>query len=69
VLHNMKFLSMIHNIIPKKIPNPLGRWGLEYCKIKINNKVDLSNEDHCGTCGKYALEKLNATNKNLSKII
>ena len=54
----MKFLSMIKNLIPKNKPNPLGRWGLDYCNIKINNKVDLSNEDHCGPCGKYALEKL-----------
>jgi hypothetical protein len=40
------------------MPKPLGRWGLDYCKIKLNQKVDLSNEDHCGPCGKYALEKL-----------
>jgi hypothetical protein len=54
----MKFLYRIKNFIPKQIPKPLGRWGLDYCKIKLNNKVDLSNEDHCGPCGKYALEKL-----------
>ena len=61
----MKFLSVIKNLIPKKIPKPLGRWGLEYCNIKINQKVDLSNEDHCGPCGKYALEKLHV--KKLKK--
>ena len=54
----MKFLYRIKNFIPKQMPKPLGRWGLEYCNIKLNNKVDLSNEDHCGPCGKYALEKL-----------
>jgi hypothetical protein len=59
VYNYMKFFSMIKNIIPKKISKPLGRWNLEYCNIKINNKVDLSNEDHCGTCANYALEKLN----------
>ena len=54
----MNFISMIKSFIPKKIPKPLDRWSLDYCNIKIKNKVDLSNEDHCGPCGKYALEKL-----------
>lgn len=64
----MKFLSIIKNIIPKKIIKPLGRWNLEYCNIKINNKVDLSNEDHCGPCGKYALEKLYPKNDVFKKL-
>jgi hypothetical protein len=54
----MKFLYRIKNFIPKQMPKPLGRWGLDYCNLKLNQKVDLSNEDHCGPCGKYALEKL-----------
>ena len=54
----MKFLSIIKNIMPKKLQKPVGRWGLEYCNIKLNTKIDLSNEDHCGPCGKYALDKL-----------
>jgi hypothetical protein len=24
----------------------------------MNHKIDLSNEDHCGPCGQYALEKI-----------
>jgi len=32
-------------------PPPLGRWNLETCNKKINNKIDLANEDHCGPCG------------------
>ena len=35
----------------------LGRWNIESCNTKINNKIDLSNEDHCGPCGQYILEK------------
>jgi hypothetical protein len=23
----------------------------------MSNKIDLSNEDHCGPCGEYALDK------------
>lgn len=36
---------------------PLGRWKIETCHKQTNSKVDLSNEDHCGPCGQYALEK------------
>ena len=35
----------------------LGRWNMESCNTKLNNKIDLSNEDHCGPCGQYILDK------------
>ena len=35
----------------------LGRWNIDYCNQKINSKIDLSNEDHCGPCGQYILNK------------
>jgi len=38
----------------KELPKPNGRWKIDYCNTKINNKIDLSNEDHCGPCGQYA---------------
>jgi hypothetical protein len=31
----------------------LGRWNVEKCTKKIDRKIDLSNEDHCGPCGIY----------------
>ena len=34
----------------------LGRWGLSEHK-NTHLVVDYSNEDHCGTCSQYALEK------------
>lgn len=34
----------------------LGRWNIEYCSKKLNDKIDLSNEDHCGPCGNYAMK-------------
>jgi hypothetical protein len=43
----------------KEVPKPVGRWRIEECDKKMNYKVDLSNEDHCGPCGQYALEKTN----------
>lgn len=41
---------ILHRINQKNIPLPLGRWKLESCHQKINQKIDSSNEDHCGTC-------------------
>jgi hypothetical protein len=29
----------------------LGRWGIDYDTKIINTKIDLSNYDHCGSCG------------------
>ena len=49
--------SLIVKLKAKNIPLPLGRWKIEKCNTKMRNKIDLSNEDHCGPCGQYALEK------------
>ena len=29
----------------------LGRWDIVYDSKIINKKIDLSNNDHCGSCG------------------
>ena len=61
----IKFVKNILNKIAsqeeKKI---LGRWNIDYCNQKLNKKVDLSNEDHCGPCGQYILDKNANTNAN-----
>ena len=54
----MKYLSKIINLFKRvETEKPLGRWRIDYCDKKINNRIDLSNEDHCGPCGNYALSK------------
>jgi len=59
----MKFITnIIHKLKRKDIPMPLGRWKIENCNTKMSNKIDLSNEDHCGPCGQYALEKVKLKN-------
>lgn len=59
----MKFVTnIIKKLIPKDMPKPLGRWRIENCNTQMNNKIDLSNEDHCGPCGQYALEKVKCKN-------
>jgi hypothetical protein len=57
------FKQIITNIFTRAIPpnfthKPLGRWNIETCSKIINHKIDLSNEDHCGPCGQYAIEKI-----------
>ena len=55
-------MNFVKNIIQKFVKDDvkvvLGRWNIESCDKKINSKVDLSNEDHCGPCGKYILDKM-----------
>jgi hypothetical protein len=58
------FISFIKRILSNEIPRPIGRWKIEQCNKKMNHKVDLSNEDHCGPCGQYALEKIKLIDNN-----
>jgi len=55
----MKFIqTIIKKFFNKEELKPLGRWNIDYCNKKINQKVDLSNEDHCGPCGQYSITKI-----------
>jgi hypothetical protein len=64
----MNFIvKIIKRMIPKELPKPLGRWGMEQCNTKMNHKIDLSNEDHCGPCGQYALTKTELNKVELEK--
>jgi hypothetical protein len=56
LLERITFFSL-KNITSKEQPKHLGRWNIDYCHKKIDNKIDLSNEDHCGPCGQYVLSK------------
>jgi len=59
----MKYIkTIIYKILYKEIPKPLGRWRIEHCNTQMNHKIDLSNEDHCGPCGQYALNKIEVEN-------
>lgn len=66
LLYIMKYITtIIKKLLPKELPKPVGRWSLDYCNKKVNSKIDLSNEDHCGPCGQYALEKIKVIDKNI----
>jgi len=62
------FKQLLKKLLPKEPPKPVGRWNIENCNIKTHNKVDLSNEDHCGPCGQYALMKRDTENANKKMI-
>uniref|UniRef100_A0A6C0DV81 Uncharacterized protein n=1 Tax=viral metagenome TaxID=1070528 RepID=A0A6C0DV81_9ZZZZ len=65
----MRYLKTILNrFLPKQVPKPMGRWGNEKCHVKVDQKIDLSNEDHCGPCGQYALLKTELNNRESSLI-
>lgn len=56
-------ITYLTKFIPKELPRPMGRWNIDYCNNKMNTKIDLSNEDHCGPCGQYAITKIESNNK------
>lgn len=70
VLHqNMnKLWESIRKILHKNEKRVLGRWNLDDCTKRINQKVDLSNEDHCGPCGQYILQQQHQITKNLTTV-
>jgi hypothetical protein len=55
----MKYLTtLVRRLFVTEEKKVLGRWSIEQCDKKMNSKIDLSNEDHCGPCGQYALDKM-----------
>ncbi len=44
-------IKTMRKFMLKDPPKPLGRWNIDYCNKKIDRKIELSNEDHCGPCG------------------
>ena len=57
-------INLIKKYFYKETLKPLGRWNIDYCNNKMNKKVDLSNEDHCGPCGQYIINKINKIDLN-----
>ena len=52
-LKTSRFFSFLVTDPPVTV---LGRWKVEYGK-SLETKANLSNEDHCGPCGQYVLQK------------
>jgi hypothetical protein len=58
-----RFVQRLTNFLPRTVQKPLGRWSYEACHARLAQKIDLSNEDHCGPCGQYALTKTSVDSK------
>jgi hypothetical protein len=56
-------INFIKKYFNKDQLRPLGRWNIDYCNKKLNKKIDMSNEDHCGPCGQYVMNKINKIDK------
>lgn len=69
-MHMNKYIkSVMNKLFPKKeLPKHMGRWRIEDCHNQTNHRIDLSNEDHCGPCGQYALSKLDLKPNALIKL-
>jgi hypothetical protein len=67
----MKYIVnyLLRRFVAKDLPKHVGRWKVEYCDKKINSKIDLSNEDHCGPCGQYAKLKEEMVDKEKEKYL
>jgi hypothetical protein len=51
-----QFRKLFTKFLIKEQTKPLGRWYIDYSTNKMNRKIDLANEDHCGPCGQYAIK-------------
>jgi hypothetical protein len=58
-----RFVQRLTNFLPRTVQKPLGRWSYETCHARLAQKIDLSNEDHCGPCGQYAPTKTSFDSK------
>jgi hypothetical protein len=63
----MKILRFFKKFTTSEQKVPLGRWGINTCQNKVNTKVDLSNEDHCGPCS-YTPKKDNTNNESKDEV-
>lgn len=68
-LHKISSIPKISSKLPlsKTIDTHLGRWKIYECSEKIHRKVDMSNEDHCGPCGYYAIMTIKSKENNENK--
>ena len=62
----MRIFNAIKNNKPSYI-TPLGRWTIHDNLNHTKLKIDYSNEDHCGTCAEYIIEKKIKKNSQTKK--
>ena len=68
IFHKIQHFRTVLNAYRREPPKILGRWKIETCHKKTDNKIDLSNEDHCGPCGQYLIQSQTKLKTNPNKI-
>jgi hypothetical protein len=59
------FTRKISFVFPQRIDiKHLGRWNIDRDDSIVNKKIDLSNYDHCGTCGISTQDSKNRTSNS-----
>ena len=56
VLKQTRFVSKMITRFSEK-PKIFGRWNRELSQQQLIRRIELANEDHCGPCGEYVLQK------------
>jgi hypothetical protein len=53
-----RFIQLFKGVLKKDVKTPLGRWNHgNYSHAKL--KTNYANEDHCGSCAEYIVQKRN----------
>ncbi|NBR60043.1 MAG: hypothetical protein EBT86_00065 [Actinobacteria bacterium] len=64
-MNNLQTLILkLANFSMKESRKFLGRWTIDYCEKRIENKVNWSNEDHCGTCSRFQITQHSSKEMN-----
>ena len=60
------FTCVVRNSFLPDHKMALGRWRtIHDNNIVLNKRIELANEDHCGPCGQYILNKYNKEIKHV----
>lgn len=61
-------IRKINNLLFSETRHYLGRWRIDYCEKRLENKVSWTNEDHCGTCSRFKYPNI-TNNPNIQEYI
>jgi hypothetical protein len=62
-------MQILRNLLQKTNSKPpLGRWTIERCNTKLDQKIDLANEDHCGPCGNIRQVSVIKVNESVNRV-
>ena len=62
------FISKLNLFAKSENKVLLGRWTINYCNKVRNMKIDLANEDHCGSCNQYSHQILKTKKQKINNI-